>query len=71
MSLWLIISLQKEGWNEASLMLIKIVTLGHSFDMSGSLVKVSQFEWLTTPTSGMPSLSTELGIDLIVVQDGS
>jgi len=66
-SLWLIMSLWKEKWNEASLMLMKIATLRHSFVMSGSLAKVSQLGWLTTPTNGTPLLSVELGIDLIVV----
>jgi len=61
----------KEKQNKASLMLMKIATLEHSFIMSGSLTKVSQLEWLTTPTNKTPLLSVELGINLIVVQDGS
>ena len=41
MSLWLIISLQKEKWKDESLILMKIITLGKSFVISDSLVKVS------------------------------
>ena len=41
-SLWLIISLQKEKWKDESLVLTKIITLGQSFIVSGSLAKISQ-----------------------------
>ena len=47
------------------------MTLGESFAELDSLSKVSQFEWFVMPTKGMPSQFPKLGIDLIVVQDGS
>ena len=47
------------------------MTLGKSFAELNSLAKVSQFGWFITPTKGTPSQFSELGIDLIVVQDGS
>ena len=43
-SLWSIMSLRKEKWNDASLMLMKMATLGYSFVVSGSLANVSQLE---------------------------
>ena len=71
MSLWSIISLQKEKQYDKSLILTKIVTLGQSFIISGSLATVSQLRWLTMPTNRISSLSTELGVDLIIVQNSS
>ena len=47
-----------------------MMTLGESFAKLDSLAKISQFGWFGTPTKGMPSQFSELGIDLIVVQDG-
>ena len=70
-SLWSIMSLWKEKWKDKSLILTKIMTLRQSFVMSGSLAKVSQLGWLTIPTNRTSSLSAELGIDFIVVQDSS
>jgi len=54
-SLWLIISLWKEKQKDENLILTKIMTLGQSFIVSSSLAKVSQLEWLTTPTNRTPS----------------
>jgi len=47
------------------------MTLGESFAEHGSLAKVSQLGWFWMPTKGVPSQFTELGIDLIVIYDGS
>jgi len=63
--------LQKEKRKEESLILMKIMTLGQLFVVSSSLAKASQLGWLTTPTNRAPSLSAELGMNLIVVQDSS
>jgi len=47
------------------------MTLGESFAEHGSLAKVSQLEWFGMPTKGTPLQFAELGIDLIVIYDGS
>ena len=46
-----------------------MTTLGKSFTDSEALVKVSQLEWLATPTKDSPSQLLKLGIDQIVDQD--
>ena len=48
-----------------------MMTLGKSFVEHDSLAKVSQLEWFGMPTKGIPSQFVELGMDLIIVQDGS
>ena len=63
--------LQSENQRDKSLIFIYMMTLGESFTELDSLAKISQFGWLGTPTKGTPSQFPELGIDLIVVQDGS
>jgi len=70
-SLWLMMSFQSENQRDKSLMLTYIITLGESFAELDSLAKVSQFGWTGMPIKGAPSQFSELGIDLIVVQDGS
>jgi len=65
MSLW------SEKQRDESLMLTYIMTLEKSFTELDSLAKVSQFGWLGMPTKGTPSQFSELGIDLMVVQDSS
>jgi len=48
-----------------------MMALGESFVEHRSLAKVSQLGWLGMPTKGMPLQFVKLGMDLIVVQDGS
>ena len=48
-----------------------MATLGKLFTELDSLAKVSQLRWLTIPTKDIPLQFLELGMDLIVGQDGS
>ena len=47
------------------------MTLRESFAKHGSLVKISQLGWFEMPTKRTSLQFAELGIDLIVVHDGS
>jgi len=47
------------------------MTLGELFTELDSLANMSQLGWLGMPTKGMSSQFSELGIDLMVVQDSS
>jgi len=64
-------SFQSENQRDKSLILTYIMTLGESFAELDSLAKMSQFGWLGMPIKRVSSHFSELGIDLIVVQDGS
>ena len=69
--LWLRMSLQREKQREESLMFTYVTTLGELLSLEEVLEKVSQLGWFSTPTNIFPPSLFELGIDQIVVYEGS
>jgi len=69
--LWLEMSLHKEKQREENLTLMYEATHRESFSLVEDLEKMIQLEWFGTPTNTSLSLLLELGIEQIVVQDGS
>ena len=69
--LWLKMSLWREKQREGSLMFTYMMTLGELLALEEVLEKVSQLEWFGTPTNISLSSLIELGIEQIVVHEGS
>jgi len=70
-SLWLKRSLHRLKWKHKRWTLTYEIMQGWSLLSDEDLEKVSQSGWLVTPTSLLPSVLVELGMEQIVNQEGS